>query len=88
MSQYMKLLSDPILIMAIFFMIKRIMSFHLKVESVQYNAYLAETGAMRGTSKEKLYQEIGLKSLQLGHWRRKLGMFYKTCKSKKSTISF
>ena len=68
-------------------MIKR-MSFHLKVESVQCNAYLAETGAMRGTSKEKLYQEIGLKSLQLGHWFRKLGMFYKTCKSKKSTISF
>ena len=28
-----------------------------KIESVQYNAVLAITGAIRGTSKEKLYQE-------------------------------
>ena len=36
------------------------MSFHQKLESIQYNACLAITGAIRGTSKEKLYQEIGL----------------------------
>ena len=28
-----------------------------KIESVQYNAVLAITGAIRGTSKEKLYQK-------------------------------
>ena len=28
-----------------------------KLEAIQYNAALAITGAMRGTSKEKLYQE-------------------------------
>ena len=31
-------------------------SFHRKFESIQYNATLAITGAIRGTSKEKLYQ--------------------------------
>ena len=51
------------------------MSFHHKLESIQYN--LAITGAIRGTSKEKLYQELGLESLQLHRWYRKLGMFYK-----------
>ena len=31
-------------------------SFHQKLEYIQYNACLAITGAIRGTSKEKLYQ--------------------------------
>ena len=30
-------------------------SFHRKLESIQYNAALAISGAIRGTSKEKLY---------------------------------
>ena len=34
------------------------MSFHYKLESIQYNACLAMTGAIRATSKEKLYQEL------------------------------
>ena len=55
------------------------MSFHQKLESVQYNACLAITGAIRGTLKEKLYQEKGSESLQLHRWYRKLGMFYKIC---------
>ena len=33
-----------------------------KIESVQYNAALPITGAIRGTSKEKLYQELGFES--------------------------
>ena len=53
------------------------MSFHQKLESIQYNACLAITGAMRGTSKEKLSQELGLESLHLRRCYRKLGMFYK-----------
>ena len=57
-------------------------SFHHKLESIQYNACLAITGAMRGTSKEKPYQELGLESLQLRRWYRKLGIFYKIYKSK------
>ena len=35
-----------------------------KIESVQYNAALAITGTIRGTSKEKLYQELGLEPLK------------------------
>ena len=40
------------------------MSFYQKLESIQCNACLAITGAIQGTSKEKLYQEIGLESFQ------------------------
>ena len=39
-------------------------SFHKRLESVQYNTALAIAGAIRGTSKEKLYQELGFESLQ------------------------
>ena len=37
-------------------------SFHQKIESVQYNSALAITGAIRRTSKGKLYQELGLET--------------------------
>ena len=47
-------------------------SFHEKLESIQYNAALAITGAIRGTSREKLYQELGFESLQQRRWYRKL----------------
>ena len=39
-------------------------SFHQKIESLQYNAALAITGAIRGTSRKKNYQKLGLESLQ------------------------
>ena len=42
-----------------------IMSFHQRLESIQYNACLAITGAVRGTLKKNLYQELGVESLQL-----------------------
>ena len=58
------------------------MSFHQKLESVQYNVWLVITGAIRGTSEEKLYQELGLESLQLRCWYRKLVMLYKIHKNK------
>ena len=38
--------------------------FHQKLESIQYNACLALSGAIRGLSREKLCHELGLKSLQ------------------------
>ena len=38
--------------------------FHEKLESIQYNTALAITGPIGGSSSEKLYQELGLKSLQ------------------------
>ena len=39
-------------------------SFHQKIESLQYNAALAITGAIRGTLREEIYQELGLESLR------------------------
>ena len=39
-------------------------TFHQKMESIQYNTTLAITGAIRISSKEKLYQELSLESLQ------------------------
>ena len=39
-------------------------SFCSKIESIQYDAALATTGAIRGTSQTKLYNKLGLKSLR------------------------
>ena len=39
-------------------------SFHKTNESVQYNAALDMASAIRGTNTEKLYQKLGLESLQ------------------------
>ena len=55
-------------------------SLHQKLESIQYNAALAITGARRGTSKEELYQELGLESLQKRCWYRKLYCFFEYLK--------
>ena len=57
-------------------------SFHQRIESVQYNAAIAITGAIRGTSSEKLYQELGLESLRSRRWLSKLCLFYKIYKNK------
>ena len=35
------------------------------LESIQYNATLEITGAIKGTSKEKLYNELGLEYLAM-----------------------
>ena len=35
-------------------------SFHKNLESIQYNAAIAITGAIRGTSSEKIFQELDL----------------------------
>ena len=56
-------------------------SFHQKNESLQYSAALAITGAIRGTSREKLYQQLGLESLQQRRWYRKLCLFFKIYKN-------
>ena len=51
--------------------------FHERLESTQYNAALAIAVAIRGSSREKLYQELGFESLQQRRWYRKLCLFYK-----------
>ena len=39
-------------------------TFYQKLESIQYNACLALSGAIRGSSRENPYHELGLESLQ------------------------
>ena len=53
------------------------LSFQQRLESIQYKACLAITGAIRGTSRKKIYLELGLEPLQSQRWHRKLAMFYK-----------
>ena len=48
-----------------------------KIEEAQYDTALAITGAIRGTSWEKLYAELGIESLKFRRWFRKLACFYK-----------
>ena len=63
-------------------------SFQQKVESIQYNAAVAITGAIRGTYKEKLFEELGLESLQHSRWYRKLCCFYKILKDQSPKYLF
>ena len=46
------------------------------LESIQYNATLAITGAIKGTSKEKLYNELGLEYLRDRRWMRRFCLFH------------
>ena len=55
-------------------------SFCEKLESVQYKPALAITGAMQGSSREKLYQELGLESLKSRRWYKRLCCMYKIMK--------
>ena len=59
-------------------------SFNQKLQSAQYNAALAITGAISGTSIEKPYHEIGLESLQKRPGYRKLCYFLKIFKVQSS----
>ena len=56
--------------MATFFTIKPIIHHFIKdnTEKVQYSACIEITGAIRGTSKEKIYHEFGLESLESRRW--------------------
>ena len=48
-----------------------------KLEKVQYRACLAITSAIQETSRQKLYDELGLHSLSKRRWRNKLIFLYK-----------
>ena len=47
-----------------------------KLESVQYSAARVITGTWRGTSREKLYAELGWEPLSGRRWSRCLTLFY------------
>ena len=50
----------------------QIESFCDKIESIQYKAALTITVAIQGTSRRKLYQELGLESLKSRRWYKRL----------------
>ena len=47
------------------------------IERVQYKAALIVSGCWQGTSREKLYNELGWESLSDRRWSRGLSMYYK-----------
>ena len=57
-------------------------AFSNKLETVQYNATLAITGAIKGTSHKKLFQELWFEYLQQRRWMRRLCLFYKVVSTK------
>ena len=77
--QYINLLEDLISTMVIFYMINKPNkeNFQNKLEKVQYRACLSITGAIQGTSRTKLYDELGLHSLIKRRQCNKLIFFYK-----------
>ena len=53
-------------------------NFQNKIEKVQYGTCLTITRGIKGTSRERLYDELGLHSLVKKRWRNKLVLFIKT----------
>ena len=47
------------------------------IEQVQYKAALIVSGCWQGTSREKLYNDLGWDSLSEGRWSRRMITFYK-----------
>ena len=48
-----------------------------RIEKVQYHAALASTGTWQGTSRNKLYEELGWESLSDRRWLRRVLLLYK-----------
>ena len=47
---------------------------------MQYKAALAITGVIQSTSREKIYQELGLESLKSRRWYKRLSCMFKIMK--------
>ena len=52
-------------------------SFSNKMKAVQYNLAFAITNTSKGTSRTKLYKELGIESLSLRRWFRRVCTLYK-----------
>ena len=53
-----------------------------KIESVQYKTISVITGAIQGTSRDKIYQELGLESLKSRRWYKRLDRMVKIINEK------
>ena len=63
-------------------------SFHQKLKLLQYNSCLAVRGEVRGTSRESISEELGLESIKVRCWFRKLFCFYKRFNSEHALYFF
>ena len=63
-------------------------SFHQNIESIEYNAELTITGAVRRTFSLKLYQKLGFESLQQRRCYRKLSCLFKIINNQSPRYSF
>ena len=57
------------------------LNFTQRLEQTQYSAALAVTGAWRGTSRKRLYDELGCQTLYHRRWYRRLCHFFKSIRS-------
>ena len=53
-----------------------------KIESVQYKATLGITVAIQSTSRDRIYQELGLESLKSRRWYKRLVFMFKIMNEK------
>ena len=51
-----------------------------KLESVQHKAAVAITGAMQGTSRDKIYQELGIELFKSRRWYKRGSCIFKIIK--------
>ena len=65
-----------------------IIDYQEKTESIQYNAALAKTGAIRETSREKLYQELDLDYLKDRKWLRRFCYLHEVLSTKLLTYLY
>ena len=56
-------------------------AFTQRLEHIQYSAALAVTGALRGTSRQRLYKELGWENFYQRRWYRRLCHFFNVKKS-------
>ena len=61
--------------------------FTQKIKSIQYIIIIAITDSIKGSSREKLYQELGLESLEMRCWYMKLCLLYKIISRKWQIMS-
>ena len=63
-------------------------AFTQRLEHIQYSAALAVTGAWRGTSRQRLYEELGWENLYQRRWFRRLCHFFNMKKSQSPDYLF
>ena len=59
-----------------------------RLEQTQYSAALAVTGAWRGTSRQRLFGELGWESLYQRRWYRRMCHFFNLKKTRRPAYLF